>query len=164
MIITTPMYAIADGLPVRYIREDDGQVLSQYLNLTGGVWVDDFDFVYNVLSGREGDEPTELLKGDLIRMPRRIFEDRVAVILKKRAKKLEISCVDEALRDADKELLVHAAAGAKLGPDFMEQAPTSPNYYEPDYTDMAKASVDAIPASQERAWYKSRGLPVPPQY
>lgn len=35
---------------------------------------------------------------------------------------------------------------------------------EPDYTDMAKASVAAIPRSEHRAWYKSRGLPVPEEY
>ncbi len=89
MIIATPMYAIADGLPVRFIEEDD-TIKSEYLNLTDGVWVDDFDYVYNILMGREGDEPTELFKGDLIRMARRTFEDRVVSIMKKRAKKLGV--------------------------------------------------------------------------
>jgi len=55
-------------------------------------------------------------------------------------------------RNTDKELLKRAGAG----PDVPEQ--------EPDITDMARATANAMPASEHRAWFISRGLPVPEEY
>lgn len=78
------MFAIADGVPVRYFKDDDGRVRSEYLQLTDCVWVEDFEAVYNVLNGREWDAPMELLSGDLVIMARKTFEDRVDAILVER--------------------------------------------------------------------------------
>lgn len=90
MIITPPMFAMADGLPVRTIISEDGDWLFQYLNLKDGIWEENFEYVYNILMGREGDEPTELFKGNLIRMDIGVFADRVNAMLKKRTQKLGV--------------------------------------------------------------------------
>lgn len=49
-------------------------------------------------------------------------------------------------RNTDKELLAQAGAGPALMPD-----------YDPDYPDIPVA----IDPAEERAWYKSRGIPEP---
>jgi|GEM_PF-5850691 len=149
MLITTPMFAIADGVPVRFIQDETGQVRSEYLRLTDCVWVEDFDAVYNVLNGREWDEPTELLSGDLIIMARKPFEECVAALFKKRGFK-----PPKPPRNIDHEAMVKAAAGPSLLPDD----------FDPDYSDFADAAMNDRTAADERAWYIGRGFPVPEEY
>lgn len=57
-------------------------------------------------------------------------------------------------KNTDKELLERAGTGPKGIPDD----------WDPDYSITAKNMVNAIPASEHRAWFESRGLPVPEEY
>ncbi|MBL6931605.1 MAG: hypothetical protein ISR45_01560 [Rhodospirillales bacterium] len=56
-------------------------------------------------------------------------------------------------KNTDKELLLAAAGG-----DLVEGVDRD------DITDLAEATVNAIPVAKERAWFKKRGLPVPEEY
>jgi len=62
MVIASPIYAIADGVPIRYIKDPEtGKTLAQYFGHSDMVWVDDFKYVYDILKAHEDDELIDLL-------------------------------------------------------------------------------------------------------
>ena len=87
MLPIPPMFAVADGIPIRYFVDDDDKVQAQYLRLGDGIWIDDFDFVYNCLQGRDGDDPAEMLKGELSFMPYALFTEIVAKLMRGKRRK-----------------------------------------------------------------------------